>query len=123
MWNLSRGCGLRGLGGISPAEGDTVRYIRPLLCVQRCEIEAFLQEKGISYCTDETNLEDHYTRNRIRNHVIPYLEQEINPQAVMHMSETMEQMRAVWGVYGTGSAKMQGAICGKAAVWECRRSV
>ena len=87
---------LRGLGGISPAEGDTVRYIRPLLCVQRCEIEAFLQEKGISYCTDETNLEDHYTRNRIRNHVIPYLEQEINPQAVMHMSETMEQMRAVW---------------------------
>ena len=96
MWNLSRGCGLRGLGGISPAEGDTVRYIRPLLCVQRCEIEAFLQEKGIRYCTDETNLEDHYTRNRIRNHVIPYLEQEVNPQAVMHMSETMEQMRAVW---------------------------
>ena len=96
LWNLSRGCGLRGLGGISPAEGDTVRYIRPLLCVQRCEIEAFLQEKGISYCTDETNLEDHYTRNRIRNHVIPYLEQEVNPQAVMHMSETMEQMRAVW---------------------------
>ena len=32
LWNLSRGCGLRGLGGISPAEGDTVRYIRPLLC-------------------------------------------------------------------------------------------
>ena len=95
LWNLSRGCGLRGLGGISPVEGDPVQYIRPLLCVQRREIEAFLQEKGISYCTDETNLEDHYTRNRIRNHVIPYLEQEINPQAVLHMSETMEQMRAV----------------------------
>ncbi len=96
LWNLSRGCGLRGLGGISPVEGDPVQYIRPLLCVQRREIEAFLQEKGISYCTDETNLEDHYTRNRIRNHVIPYLEQEINPQVVTHMSGTMEQMRAVW---------------------------
>ncbi len=96
LWNLSRGCGLRGLGGISPVEGDPVQYIRPLLCVQRREIEAFLKEKGISYRTDETNLEDHYTRNRIRNHVIPYLEQEINPQAVTHMSGTMEQMRAVW---------------------------
>ena len=96
LWNLSRGCGLRGLGGISPVEGEAISYIRPLLCVQRREIEAFLQENGIVYCTDETNLEDHYTRNRLRNHVIPYLEQEINPQTVQHMSETMEQMRAVW---------------------------
>ena len=93
LWNLSRGCGLRGLGGISPVEG---KYIRPLLCLQRREIETFLKQNDIKYCTDETNLEDHYTRNRLRNHVIPYLEQEINPQAVAHMSETMEQMRAVW---------------------------
>ena len=93
LWNLSRGCGLRGLGGISPVEG---KYIRPLLCLQRREIETFLKQNDIKYCTDETNLEDHYTRNRLRNHVIPYLEREINPQTVAHMSETMEQMRAVW---------------------------
>ena len=93
LWNLSRGCGLRGLGGISPVEG---KYIRPLLCLQRREIETFLKQNDIKYCTDETNLEDHYTRNRLRNHVIPYLEREINPQTVTHMSETMEQMRAVW---------------------------
>ena len=85
LWNLSRGCGLRGLGGISPVEGENISYIRPLLCVQRREIEAFLQENGIAYCTDETNLEDHYTRNRLRNHVIPYLEQEINPQTVQRI--------------------------------------
>lgn len=93
LWNLSRGCGLRGLGGISPVEG---KYIRPLLCLQRREIETFLKQNDVKYCTDETNLEDHYTRNRLRNHVIPYLEREINPQTVAHMSETMEQMRAVW---------------------------
>lgn len=95
LWNLSRGCGLRGICGISPVEGV---YIRPLLCMQRQEIEAYLKENGISYCTDETNLEDHYTRNRIRNHVIPYLEDEINAQTVEHMAETAEMMRAVRGL-------------------------
>lgn len=54
------------------------------------------KENNIDYCTDETNLEDHYTRNRLRNHVIPYLERKINPRAVSHMADTMEQMRTVW---------------------------
>ena len=93
LWNLSRGCGLKGIGGISPVDG---KYIRPLLGVRRQEIEEYLKENNIDYCTDETNLEDHYTRNRLRNHVIPYLEREINPRAVSHMADTMEQMRTVW---------------------------
>ena len=92
LWNLSRGCGLRGACGISPVEGI---YIRPLLCVQRQDIETYLHENGIAYCTDETNLEDHYTRNRIRNHIIPYLKEEINVQAVEHIAETTEMMRMV----------------------------
>ena len=93
LWNLSRGCSLKGIGGISPVDG---KYIRPLLGVRRQEIEEYLKENNIDYCTDETNLEDHYTRNRLRNHVIPYLEREINPRAVSHMADTMEQMRTVW---------------------------
>ena len=93
LWNLSRGCGLKGIGGISPVDG---KYIRPLLGVRRQEIEEYLKENNIDYCTDETNLEDHYTRNRLRNHVIPYLERKINPRAVSHMADTMEQMRTVW---------------------------
>ena len=90
--HLARGTGLRGLGGIAPVKENV---IRPLLCVRRKEIEAFLQERNESYCIDDTNASDEYTRNRIRNHVLPYLEEQINPRAVEHMNETMEQIRKV----------------------------
>ena len=90
LWNLCRGTALKGLGGILPVAGE---FIRPLLCVKREEIEEYLEKKGISYCTDETNAEDAYTRNRIRNNVIPYLEEHINAQAVGHMAEVIENMR------------------------------
>ena len=44
LWNLSRGCGLKGIGGISPVDG---KYIRPLLGVRRQEIEEYLKENNI----------------------------------------------------------------------------
>lgn len=90
--NLARGTGLKGLGGISPVNDNV---IRPLLCVKRNEIEEYLKEQGIDYCTDLTNASDEYTRNRIRNHILPYMEQAINPKTVEHMNETMEQVRQV----------------------------
>lgn len=90
LWNLCRGTGLKGMGGISPVTG---MWIRPLLCVSREDIENYLEQKGIGYCTDKTNYEDHYTRNKIRNHVIPYLEEHVNAQSVNHMAETIENIR------------------------------
>lgn len=90
--HLARGTGVKGLAGILPVNGNV---IRPLLCVKREEIEEFLQAKGISYCEDQTNKSDEYTRNRVRNHVIPYLQEEINPKVIEHMNETMEQIRQV----------------------------
>lgn len=92
LFHVSRGTGLKGLGGIAPVNGNV---IRPLLCVRRKEIEAYLEEQHVSYCTDMSNQSDVYTRNRIRNHVIPYLEEEVNPKVVEHMNETMEQLRHV----------------------------
>lgn len=92
LFRLARGTGLKGLGGMAPVSD---RYIRPLLCVERGEIEEYLEEQGICYCTDASNESDAYARNRIRNHVLPYMETEINSKAARHISETMEQMRLV----------------------------
>lgn len=91
--NLARGTGIKGMGGIRPVSGE---FIRPLLCVSRNEIEAYLAEKQIVYCMDQTNTTDDYTRNRIRNRVIPYLEAEVNANVVSHVNETMEQLQQVW---------------------------
>ena len=90
--HLARGSKMKGLGGICPVKGD---YIRPLLCVNRMEIEEFLEKKGILYCMDATNLEDTYTRNKIRNHVIPYFTENINSKTVEHINGAMEQLREV----------------------------
>lgn len=90
--NVARGTGLKGLGGMHPVNG---KVIRPLLAVERGEIEQYLKERQIAFCTDQTNEMDDYTRNRIRNHIVPYFEQEINPKVVAHIGETMEQLREV----------------------------
>ena len=92
MLNLARGSALDGLSGMRPVNG---MYIRPLLCVKREEVEEYLKEQNVAYCVDETNLEDAYTRNRIRNHIIPYLENEVNPKSVEHMNASMEELREV----------------------------
>lgn len=84
LFHLARGTGLKGLCGILPVREN---IIRPLLCLERSEIEAFLEEKGQSYCVDKTNEELDYTRNRIRHQVLPVLS-EINSQAVFHINQT-----------------------------------
>ena len=89
LWNLCRGTGIRGLGGIAPVNDV---WIRPLLCVKRREIESYLKKRGISYCTDTTNTDRRYMRNRIRMDVIPYLEDCVNTESVSHMGKTMERM-------------------------------
>lgn len=93
LMNLSRGTGLRGIGGMRPVRGNV---IRPFLCVDRAEVEAFAKKNLIAYRIDESNISDDYTRNRIRNHTIPFLEEYVNSNAVEHMNETMMQMRGVY---------------------------
>ena len=56
--------------------------IRPLLCTQRSEIEAFLKEQGLEYCTDSTNLSEEYTRNKIRKNILGYAVENINEGAI-----------------------------------------
>lgn len=69
--NLIHGTGINGLCGIRPVNGFVVR---PLLCVDRADILSFLENERQDYVTDSTNLESHYTRNRIRNIILPEFE-------------------------------------------------
>lgn len=87
VFNLFRGSSMRGMNGIAPVRGH---IIRPLLGVERSEIEAYLQEKNIPYCIDRTNWEDTYTRNRIRHHILPYAEEQISQNVVRHIADTAE---------------------------------
>ncbi len=92
LFHLFRGTGVKGLASIQPVRESV---IRPILCLKREEIEEYLSEAGISYCTDATNAEDSYTRNRIRHHILPYAEQEIVRDCVSHMAQTAEVLSKV----------------------------
>ena len=89
LFHLFRGSGVSGLCGIRPVRDH---IIRPILCLERREIEAYLREKGIRYCQDATNAQDEYTRNRIRHHILPYAEKEIVQGCVGHMAQTAEML-------------------------------
>ena len=88
LLNLIRGTGLRGLTGIQPRNGY---ILRPLLCVSRVEIEAFLTEKGQKYVTDSTNLEADVLRNKVRLQVLPLL-RELNPAVSENIQRTSEHL-------------------------------
>ncbi len=90
LFHLFRGSGIKGLTGIAPVRD---RIIRPLLCVERREIEDYLAAIGQEYCRDATNEGDAYTRNRIRHHILPYVEREIVSGCVQHMGQTAETLR------------------------------
>ena len=89
LWNLTRGAGLDGLSGIPAKRGN---IIRPLLCCSRDEIEAYCAGNSLSYVTDSTNLDDDYTRNKLRHRVMPVL-RELNAGAEENIARTSRLMR------------------------------
>lgn len=89
IFNMTRGCGIKGLCGIPPVRG---RIIRPLIEVTRTEIEEYCNLNGYAYVTDSTNLECEYTRNKIRLDVIPVLK-NINPSFESTITRMSSQMR------------------------------
>ena len=88
LLNLVRGTGLRGMTGIQPRNGS---ILRPLLCVSRAEIEAFLSERRQKYVTDSTNLETDVLRNKVRLQVLPLL-RELNPAVSDNIQRTAENL-------------------------------
>ena len=114
LHNLARGSGAAGIAGIAPVRGIV---IRPLLCADRAEIEAWLAKQGQDYRTDATNFETVYTRNVIRHRVLPVL-QQINPQAVDHMAKTAEIVRQMqeYMIFEEKKLEEKAVICGQNGV-------
>lgn len=77
---LIRGSGLTGLRGIEVIREN--KYIRPLIQCQREEIEEYCKQNNLKPRMDQTNQDNQYTRNKIRNCLIPYIQQEFNPNLV-----------------------------------------
>ena len=87
LMHILRGTGIDGLCGM-PARGflkaysETIPIIRPLLGITREEIEAYAAETGMPYREDASNADTVYTRNRIRNDLLPKLKTDYNPRIV-----------------------------------------
>lgn len=95
IYNLTRGTSLNGLCGVAPTmyRSDLdIKIFRPLIECTREEIEDYLKEKHIDFVTDSTNKSNDYTRNIIRNRVIPILS-EINPSIIKTYGNTVKVLR------------------------------
>ena len=77
--HILRGSGINGLKGIEAKRG---KYIRPLIECERNEIEEYCTEKKMQPRIDKTNFENEYTRNKVRNLLIPYIKKEFNPNPI-----------------------------------------
>ena len=87
--NLLRGTGLRGLTGMKRFNDEAIW--RPLLGVTRNDILQYLQEIGQDYVTDSTNAQNDYRRNRLRNVILPFIEQQF-PNARTRILDTMQNL-------------------------------
>ena len=86
LMHLLRGSGISGLCGIKPyREG---KFIRPLIKCKRDEIEQYCEDNKLYPKYDKSNNDNTYTRNRIRNELIPYIQKEFNPNIV----ETLDRL-------------------------------
>ncbi len=79
LMHILRGSGINGLKGIEAKRG---KYIRPLIECERNEIEEYCTEKNLQPRIDKTNFENEYTRNKVRNLLIPYIQKEFNPNLI-----------------------------------------
>ena len=76
LMHILRGSGIDGLKGIAARNGN---FIRPLLCVSREDVMEYVRDKGLHYMQDKTNDNAEYTRNFVRNTLLPQIRERINP--------------------------------------------
>ena len=82
IMRILRGTSLSGLSGITPKRDN---IIRPLIDCSRKEIENYCTENNLNPVIDSTNLEEVYTRNKIRLNIIPYIENNFNKNILKNL--------------------------------------
>ena len=88
LMNFLRGTSTAGLKGIEIIREQ--KYIRPLRECERKEIEEYCKEHNLKPKIDQSNFENIYTRNKIRNDLIPYLQKEFNPNILATINRLSE---------------------------------
>ena len=88
LMNILRGSGTSGLKGIEAIRDE--KFIRPLIETSREEIEEYCETNKLNPKTDKSNNENIYTRNKVRNVVIPYIKQEFNPNILKTINRLSE---------------------------------
>lgn len=96
MLNMFRGAGVAGLSGIPVYRPDR-RIIRPLLFAERKEIKGYAAQERLAFRVDSSNATDHYTRNFIRNKILPLVREKINPDVISTVNRSAELFRELEG--------------------------
>lgn len=107
LLNLLRGTGPRGLAGIPPIRG---RILRPLLAVERTEIETYAARRGLAFREDASNRSEAYTRNRIRRRLLPLLAAEYNPRIVASLADLADLLREDEAALSTRADRAAGRL-------------
>ncbi|MBD3182871.1 tRNA lysidine(34) synthetase TilS [Candidatus Poribacteria bacterium] len=92
IMRLLRGSGTKGLMGIPAVRED--KFIRPIIEIDRKQINQYLKNIGITACQDSTNLSTYYLRNKIRLELIPLLEKYYSPNIKQILQQTADILRA-----------------------------
>ncbi len=90
LLNLARGSSITGVAAMRPRHG---MVIRPLLQASRAQIEDYLSARGLPFAIDSTNAQNDYTRNRLRNVVLPALYAAL-PAAKQGLLRSLEHLSA-----------------------------
>jgi tRNA(Ile)-lysidine synthase len=86
LFRFLRGAGTAGLAGIRPVTSDGI--VRPLIDIERAEVERHLRDCGIPWREDSTNASPRFARNRIRHGLLPQLAREWNPAIAETLAHT-----------------------------------
>ena len=120
LFNLLRGTGAEGISGID--EKTERNVIRPFIKTSKEEINSYLAKNNLAFVVDESNFDDKYTRNYLRNNVIPKIK-EIFPNAEKSF-ERFSNIVATDNDYLTKEAEKQLTLSTKKAeITACHRAL